>query len=194
MVDVAFKAESTRPSGSRWTKLLISLQRRSCVVLWLSRFFQLSMMLPSCLRQRLTPNRSQVLPMPVTRLPWRERVVPLARKRIVQWTTRNSTRKRRHPETDVGDSEEDIGYREDVSGQEESVNCTIILRAVPVVVLESCKRCFDSVCVDMCGLAQRVHIPSLRTVQHAALAHLAATAPSKLDSRKRMSALVACVA
>ena len=43
---------------------------------------------------------------------------------------------------------------------------------------------FDSVCVDMFGLAQSVHIPSLRTAQHAALAHLAATAPSKLDSRE----------
>ena len=31
---------------TRWTKLLNSLQRRSCVVLWLSRLPQLSMMLP----------------------------------------------------------------------------------------------------------------------------------------------------
>ena len=66
----------------------------------------------------------------------------------------------------------------------ERVNYTIILRAVLVVVLESCERYFDSVCLNMFGLAQRVHIPSLRTVQHAALAHLAATAPSKLDSRE----------
>ena len=66
----------------------------------------------------------------------------------------------------------------------ERVNCTIILRAVPVVVLESCERYFDSVCLNTFGLAQRVHIPSLRTAQHAALAHLAATAPSKLDSRE----------
>ena len=99
MVDVASKAESTR-SGSRWTKLMISLQRRTCVVLWLSRSFQLSMMLQSCLRHRSTPNRSQVLLMPV---PWRKCVVPLANKRLAQWTT----------------SEEDIGHREFVSGQEE---------------------------------------------------------------------------
>ena len=63
-------------------------------------------------------------------------------------------------------------------------NYSTILRAVPVMVLESCERYFDSVCLNMFGLAQRVHIPSLRTVQHAALAHLAATAPSKLDSRE----------
>ena len=43
-MDVASKAESTRLGGSRWSKLLISLQRRSCVVLWLIRLFQLSMM------------------------------------------------------------------------------------------------------------------------------------------------------
>ena len=53
----------------------------------------------------------------------------------------------------------------------ERVNCTIILRA-------------DSVCLNMFGLAQRVHIPSLRTAQHAALAYLAPTAPRKLDSRE----------
>ena len=64
----------------------------------------------------------------------------------------------------------------------ESVYYTIILRGVPVVVLELCERCFDSVCLNMFGLAQRVHIPPLRTAHHAALAHLAATAPSKLDS------------
>ena len=52
------------------------------------------------------------------------------------------------------------------------------------MVLESCERFFHSVCLNMFGLAQCVHIPSLRTVQHAALAHLAATAPSKLDSRE----------
>ena len=43
----------------------------------------------------------------------------------------------------------------------ERVNCTIILRAVLVVVLESCERYFDSVCLNMFGLAQRVHIPSV---------------------------------
>ena len=48
----------------------------------------------------------------------------------------------------------------------------------------ACERYFDSVCLNMFGLAQRVHIPSLRTAQHAALAHLAATTPSKLDSRE----------
>ena len=128
-------------------------------------------MLPSCLRQRLTPNRSQVLLMPVTCL--------------AQWTTRKPTRKRRNPETDVGDSKEDSGYREFVRGQEERVNFTIILRAVPVVVLETCERYFDSVCLNMFGLAQRVHIPSWRTVQHAALAHLAATELNKLDSREK---------
>ena len=42
----------------------------------------------------------------------------------------------------------------------------------------------STVCLNMFGLAQRVHIPSLRTAQHAALAHLAATTPSKLDSRE----------
>ena len=47
----------------------------------------------------------------------------------------------------------------------------------PFLLLESCGRCFESVCVDMFGLAQRVHIPLLRT-----LAHLAATAPSQLNS------------
>ena len=52
------------------------------------------------------------------------------------------------------------------------------------MVLESCERCFHNVCVDMFGLAHRVLIPSLRTVQHGALAHLAATATSKLDSRE----------
>ena len=36
----------------------------------------------------------------------------------------------------------------------------------------------------MFGLAQREHKPSRRTEQHAALAHLAATAPRKLDSRE----------
>ena len=109
-------------------------------------------------------------------------MVPLARKRLAQWTTRKPTRKRRNPETDVGDGAE--GYREVVSGQEESVNFSIILRAIPVVVLESCERYFDNVCLNMFGLAQREHIPSLRTVQHAALAHLAATAPSELGSRE----------
>ena len=59
-----------------------------------------------------------------------------------------------------------------------------IQSAVPVVVFESCERCFDSVCVDLFGLAQSVHIPSLRTAQQAALARLAATAPSKVDSRE----------
>ena len=65
-----------------------------------------------------------------------------------------------------------------------SVYCTIVLTAFLVESLELYDRCFDSVCVDMLGVAQRVHIPPLRTVQHAALAHLAATAPSKLDSRE----------
>ena len=36
----------------------------------------------------------------------------------------------------------------------------------------------------MFGFAQRVHIPSSRTAQHAALAHQARTAPSKLESRE----------
>ena len=66
----------------------------------------------------------------------------------------------------------------------ESSYFSIISTAIPVVVLESCEICFDSVCMNMFGLAQRVHIPSLRTVQHAALAHLAATARSRLDSRE----------
>ena len=61
---------------------------------------------------------------------------------------------------------------------------TTILRAVLVVVLESHERCFDSVCEDVFGFALRVHIPSLRTAQHAALAYLAATAPSKLNPRE----------
>ena len=64
----------------------------------------------------------------------------------------------------------------------ESVSCTIILTAFLVVVLELCNRYFDSVCLNMFGLAQRVRTPSLRTAQHAA--RLAATAPSKLDSRE----------
>ena len=42
-------------------------------------------------------------------------------------------------------------------------NYAIISTAVPVVVHESCERYFDSVCLNMFGLAQRVHIPSLRT-------------------------------
>ena len=42
----------------------------------------------------------------------------------------------------------------------------------------------STVCEDVFGFAQRVHIPSLRTAQHAALAHLAATAPSKLNPRE----------
>ena len=66
----------------------------------------------------------------------------------------------------------------------ESVYQTIILRAVLVCVLELCERCFDSVCVNMFGPAQRVHFPSLRTAQDTAFAHLAATAPSTLDSRE----------
>ena len=111
-------------------------------------------------------------------------MVPLARKRLPQWAARKPSRKRRNSATDVGDSEEDVGCREVVSGQEERINYTTILRAVPVVVLESCGRDFDSVCLNMFGLAQRVHIPSLRTAQHAALAHPAATARSKLDSRE----------
>ena len=122
-----------------------SLQRRPCVVLGLSRLSQLSMMLPSCLRQRLTKNRSQVLP-------WRNRVALLTKKRLAQWITRKPTRKRRT----LKRSEEDIGHREVVSGQEERVNFSIILRAVLVVVLESCERHFDSVCLNMFGLAQRV--------------------------------------
>ena len=111
-------------------------------------------------------------------------MVPMARKRLAQWTTRKPTRKRRNPETDVGDSEEDIGFREVVSGQGERGTYTIILRAVPVVVLESCECYFNSVCLNVFGLARRVHIPSLRTAQHVALAHLAATAPRKLESRE----------
>ena len=182
MVDVTSKAESTR-SGGTLDEAPDQSAKEILRVLWLSSLSQLSMMLPSCLRQRLTPNRSQMLLMPVSRLPWKKRVVPLAKKRYAQWTTRKPTRKRRTPETDVCDSEEDIGYREFVSGQEERGNCTTILRAVPVVVLVSCERYFDSVCLNMFGLAQRVHIPSLRTAQHAALAHLAGKAPSKLDSR-----------
>ena len=35
-----------------------------------------------------------------------------------------------------------------------------------------------------CVRGHVLHIPSLRTAQHAALAHLAATAPTKLDSRE----------
>ena len=66
----------------------------------------------------------------------------------------------------------------------EKVNRTIVLRAAPVVVLESCERYFDSVCLNMFGLAQRVHILSFRTAHLAALAHLAATVPCKLDSRE----------
>ena len=162
-----------------WTKLLISLQRRSCVVLWLSRLSQLSMMLPSCLRQRLTPNRPSVADARAV-----EKACGTSGEEacLAQWTTRKPPRKRRTPETDVGDGEE--GFREFVSGQEERVNFTIFLKAVLVVVLESCERCFDSACFNMFGLAQRVHIPSFRTAQHAALTHLAATAPSKLNSRE----------
>ena len=55
----------------------------------------------------------------------------VARERRAQWTTRKPTR-------DVGDGEERC--REVVSGQEERVNCTTILRAFLVVVLESCER------------------------------------------------------
>ena len=66
----------------------------------------------------------------------------------------------------------------------ESVYYAIILRAFLIVVLELCDRCFDCVCENMFSAAHRAHIPSLRTAHHAALAHLAATAPSKLDSRE----------
>ena len=66
----------------------------------------------------------------------------------------------------------------------ERVHFTIILRAVLVVVLELCERRFDSVCVNMFSPGQRVHVPSLRTAHHAALVHLVATAPGKLDSRE----------
>ena len=66
----------------------------------------------------------------------------------------------------------------------ESVYCTIILTAFLVVVLELCIRYLDGVCLIMFSLAHRVHIPSLRAVQLAALARLAATAPSKLDLRE----------
>ena len=59
----------------------------------------------------------------------------------------------------------------------ESVYYTIIFRAFPVVVLELCDRYF--------GLAQRVFTLSLRTTHHAALAHLAATAPSKPWTREK---------
>ena len=76
------------------------------------------------------------------------------------------------------------GYREVVSGQEERVNYSTILRAVPVVVLEWCERRFDSVCWNMFGLAHRVLILSYRTAHLGALAHLAATVPCKLDSRE----------
>ena len=134
MVAVASGAESTRLGGSRWTKLLISLQRRSCVVLWLSR-------LPTTETDLLVCCGESVVPL------------ALKRKRLAQCTTRKPTRKRRNPETDVGDIEEDTGHWEVVSGQGKSH-------------------------------AHRVHIPSLRTAHHAALAPLAATAPSKLDSRE----------
>ena len=66
----------------------------------------------------------------------------------------------------------------------ENVHCTIISTAFPFVVLELCDRCFDSVCLNMFCLEHRVLILPLRTAHQAALAHLAATAPSKLDSRE----------
>ena len=40
----------------------------------------------------------------------------------------------------------------------ESVHSTNISKAFPVVVLELCERCFNSVCVNMFGLALRVFI------------------------------------
>ena len=55
----------------------------------------------------------------------------------------------------------------------ESVYFTIILRVFPVVVREI-----------MFGLVHRVLILSLRTALHATLTLLAATAPSRLDSRE----------
>ena len=76
----------------------------------------------------------------------------------------------------------------------ESVYHTHILRALPAVVLELYTRCFDSVCLHMFGLAHRVFILWLGTAQHAAPAHLEATAPSKLGIERRISAMVACVA
>ena len=76
----------------------------------------------------------------------------------------------------------------------ESVYGTLISTAFLVVVLEWCERYFDSVCLNMFGLAHRVLILSFRTAHLAALAHLAATVPCKLDSRERISAMVACVA
>ena len=60
----------------------------------------------------------------------------------------------------------------------ESVYGTIISTAFLVVVLEWCERYFDSVCLNMFGLAHLVLILSFRT------AHLAATVPCKLDSRE----------
>ena len=66
----------------------------------------------------------------------------------------------------------------------ESVYGTISSTAFLVVVLEWCERYFDSVCLNMFGLAHCVLILSFRTVHLAALAHLAATVPCKLDSRE----------
>ena len=58
----------------------------------------------------------------------------------------------------------------------ESVYGAIISTAFLVVVLEWCERYFDSVCLNMFGLAHRVLILSFRT------SHLAATVPCELDS------------
>ena len=75
----------------------------------------------------------------------------------------------------------------------ESVHGTIISTAFLVVVLEWCERHPDSECLNMFGLAHRVLNLSFRTSHLAALAHLTATVPCKLDSRG-ISALAACVA
>ena len=151
----------TRPRGSRWTKPLIGLQKGDLA--WFSV---------------AEPPTSETDPESDSS------VADARDPAAVEKAHEQATRKWRNPETDVGDSEEDIGFREVVSGPVKNVYYTIILGAVPVVVLESCERCSDSVRVNMFGLAQRVHIPSLRTAHHAALAPLAATAPNKLDLRE----------
>ena len=170
-MDVACKAESTRSGGTRDEAPDQSAQE----------------ILSGSLVEQVVPAEYDVAQLSTTETdPESEPSVADARavEKAWQWTTRKPTRKRRNPETDVGGIEEDIGYREVVSGQDDRVNYKIILRAVPDVVLETCQHYFHSVCLNIFGFAQRVHIPSLRTVQHAALAHLAATAPSKLESRE----------
>ena len=128
-------------------------------------------------RQR-SPNRSRLLLVPTTRLLWSER----------KFLTRGSVSRngpRGYGETQKYTSvtaRRAIGRT--LRGEEDSAHCT---RGVggfttfPVVVLELCDRCFDSVCVIMFDFAQGVHTPSLRMAHYAASSPFAATAPSRLD-------------